>query len=48
MEEVFHEDETYDKIDFKENSLKKGDYENRKFINCDLSGKLNCQFAGQI
>ncbi len=37
MEQIYIEDKTFDNIDFKENPLKKGEYENCDFINCDFS-----------
>jgi hypothetical protein len=38
-------DKTYDRIDFKESLLVKGDYEAGKFTNCDLmnSSFENCK-----
>jgi fluoroquinolone resistance protein len=52
MEEIYREDETYDKIDFKSNPLTKGEYENCSFINCDFSNSdlsdykfADCEFS---
>jgi fluoroquinolone resistance protein len=46
-------DKTYDRIDFKESLLAKGDYEAGKFTNCDFSNTelsemkfIDCEFAG--
>jgi len=52
MEQLYIEDKTFDNIDFKENPLKKGEYENCDFINCDFSNSdlsdikfSDCHFA---
>jgi len=37
MEQVFIDNQTYDKADFKANPLKKGEYESCTFKNCNLS-----------
>jgi uncharacterized protein YjbI with pentapeptide repeats len=46
-------DKTFDKRDYKENPLKKGEYENCSFTSCDLSGTdlsdimfIDCRFTG--
>ncbi len=51
MEEDFV-NKTYDRIDFKENSLAKGDYEGCKFTSCDFSNAdlseikfIDCEFT---
>ncbi|WP_309741845.1 MULTISPECIES: pentapeptide repeat-containing protein [unclassified Chamaesiphon] len=53
MEQVFIEEETFDKIDFTQNPLCKGEYEYCTFLNCDLSYAdlsefkfLECEFSG--
>jgi fluoroquinolone resistance protein len=53
MKQVFIEEKTFDKIDFTQNPLLKGEYEYCTFLNCnlayvDLSGLkfLECEFAG--
>ena len=53
MKQVFIEEETFDKIDFTQNPLVKGEYEYCKFINCDFSQSdlsdfkfLECEFIG--
>jgi fluoroquinolone resistance protein len=38
MEQNFIEEKTFDKIDFRENFLTKGEYEKCTFSNCDFSG----------
>jgi hypothetical protein len=37
MAQVFIEEKIFDKIDFNQNPLSKGEYEYCTFINCDLS-----------
>ena len=37
MEETYVEGKTFDKVDFKEKVLAKGEYENCTFVNCDFS-----------
>lgn len=37
MDAMYTEDKTFDKIDFTQNPLPKGEYENCTFINCDFS-----------
>ena len=37
MHQTYIEERTFKKIDFKENPLIKGEYENCSFINCDFS-----------
>jgi fluoroquinolone resistance protein len=51
MEQAY--DETFEKIDFKTNPLKKGEYESCSFKNCDLSEAdladirfMDCHFTG--
>jgi fluoroquinolone resistance protein len=53
MNLVFIEEETFDKIDFTQNPLIKGEYEYCTFLNCDLSYSdlsefkfLECEFSG--
>ena len=53
MEQAYIEEQTFDKKDFKDHSLAKGEYENCRFLNCDFSnGDLSdrqftdCEFSG--
>jgi fluoroquinolone resistance protein len=53
MKQVLIEEETFDKIDFTQNPLGKGEYEYCTFLNCDLSYAdltefkfLSCEFSG--
>jgi fluoroquinolone resistance protein len=53
MNQVFIEEKTFDKIDFTQNLLNKGEYEYCTFLNCDLSYTdlsefkfLECEFSG--
>src|SRR3954465_7093293 len=53
MERTYTEEITFEKKDFSENPLEKGDYENCTFINCDFSNSdlshisfVECQFTG--
>jgi fluoroquinolone resistance protein len=53
MKQVFVEEKTFDKIDFTQNPLSKGEYEYCTFLNCDLSYAnlsdlkfLECEFSG--
>jgi fluoroquinolone resistance protein len=53
MAQVFIEEETFDKIDFTQKPLDKGEYEYCTFINCDFSKSdfsdikfLECEFSG--
>ncbi|WP_310481237.1 pentapeptide repeat-containing protein [Chamaesiphon sp. VAR_48_metabat_403] len=53
MKQVFIEEKTFDKIDFTQNPLSKGEYEYCKFVNCNLSESdlsdfkfLECEFSG--
>ncbi len=53
MNQVFIEEETFDKIDFTQNPLSKGEYEYCTFLNCELSYSdlsefkfLECEFSG--
>jgi fluoroquinolone resistance protein len=53
MKQVFIEEKTFDRIDFTQNPISKGEYEYCKFVNCnftqsDLSGIkfLECEFLG--
>ncbi|WP_310486554.1 pentapeptide repeat-containing protein, partial [Chamaesiphon sp. VAR_69_metabat_338] len=53
MKQVFIEEEIFDKIDFTQNPLSKGEYEYCTFLNCDLSYAslsdfkfLECEFSG--
>lgn len=47
MEQAYTAEKTFDKINFKENPLPKGDYENCRFIGCDLSDTdlSGCKFS---
>lgn len=53
MSKTFIEEKTFEKADFTENALPKGDYENCRFINCDFSNSdlsnvnfADCEFSG--
>jgi fluoroquinolone resistance protein len=53
MKQVFIEEKTFDKIDFTQNPLSKGEYEYCTFLNCDLTYAdltefkfLECEFSG--
>lgn len=53
MKQTYIEDETFDKVDFRENPLAKGEYENCSFKNCDFSNAdfseikfSDCEFYG--
>lgn len=53
METIYLEDKTFDKTDFTQNLLAKGDYENCTFVNCDFSNAdltdirfSECEFFG--
>jgi fluoroquinolone resistance protein len=53
MKQVFIEEKTFDKIDFTQKPLDKGEYEYCTFINCDFSKTdfsdikfLECEFSG--
>ncbi len=53
MKEVFIEETTFDKIDFTQNPLSKGEYEYCTFLNCNLTYTdlsefkfLECEFSG--
>lgn len=53
MTQVFIEEQTFDKIDFTQDPLSKGEYENCAFLNCNLSYAnlseikfLECEFSG--
>jgi fluoroquinolone resistance protein len=53
MEQIFVEEKTFDKIDFTQNPLYKGEYEYCTFLNCNLSSVdlsefkfLECEFFG--
>jgi fluoroquinolone resistance protein len=53
MKQVFIEEKTFDKIDFTQKPLDKGEYEYCKFINCDFSQSdlsdfkfSECEFSG--
>lgn len=53
MTQVFIEEKTFDKIDFTQTPLSKGEYEYCTFLNCDLSYAnlseikfLECEFSG--
>jgi fluoroquinolone resistance protein len=53
MSQVFIEEKTFDKIDFTQNPLGKGEYEYCTFLNCDFSYSdlselkfLECEFSG--
>jgi len=53
MEQIYIQQKTFDKIDFKEKFLKKGEYEVCNFINCDFSNTdlseiifTDCEFIG--
>lgn len=51
MEKTYIEDKTFDKVDFTNTPINKGEYENCVFLNCDLSNSnladivfSNCEF----
>ncbi|MDR8391692.1 pentapeptide repeat-containing protein [Aliifodinibius sp. S!AR15-10] len=53
MEKVFVEEKTFEKQDYSQKSLPKGEYEFCQFIKCDFSGSdfsdirfLECEFSG--
>jgi fluoroquinolone resistance protein len=53
MKQVFIEEQTFNKVDFTQNPLSKGEYEYCKFVNCNLSESdlsdidfLECEFSG--
>lgn len=53
MAQVFIEEETFDKVDFTQNPLNKGEYEYCTFVNCNLAYTdfselkfLECEFTG--
>jgi fluoroquinolone resistance protein len=53
MKQVFIEEKTFDKIDFTQNHLSKGEYEYCNFVNCNFSHAdlsdikfLECEFSG--
>jgi fluoroquinolone resistance protein len=53
MKQVFIEEKTFDKIDFTQNSLSKGEYQYCNFVNCNFSQSdlsdiefLDCEFLG--
>jgi len=53
MEEVYEVDKTFDKVDFSQNPLPKGEYEECNFVNCDFSNTdlsginfSECSFSG--
>ena len=53
MKQIYIEEKTFDKINFTQNPLTKGDYEYCTFINCDFSNSdlsdikfLECEFLG--
>ena len=53
MDTIYFEDKTFDKSDFTQNALTKGEYENCTFITCDFSNTdltdikfSECEFLG--
>ena len=53
MEQAYIKEKTFDKINFTQNPIAKGEYENCTFINCDLSNSalanikfIECEFEG--
>jgi uncharacterized protein YjbI with pentapeptide repeats len=53
MEQTYTEGKAFNKVDFKESPLTKGEYENCTFINCDFSNSdlidikfIECGFTG--
>ncbi|PRY83786.1 pentapeptide repeat-containing protein [Mongoliibacter ruber] len=53
MKETYIQDKTFDRIDFLQNPLSKGEYENCNFKNCNFAGTdlsgfklMNCEFIG--
>jgi uncharacterized protein YjbI with pentapeptide repeats len=52
MEQFYTEGKTFEKIDFKNNRLNPGEYENCRFLNCDFSNSdlsdfkfTDCEFS---
>ena len=53
MDKIYFQDKSYDKIDFTESPVEKGEYENCRFMNCDFSNSdlsdihfTDCEFSG--